>query len=164
MSDGQELSVADYFYNIRNKQLVYPDLPCVEVGSGVFLPIELCVVPPGQIMRKQVPPGKVKDVLEFATKVPAERLKRIEIGLSVLAHGESEYVKQFGMHLRSSKPLEIRARILPPPTLKYGSGSNSKQAIIVRLSLASNNFFNKLLLPDSQRRKLERQWLCYCCT
>jgi eukaryotic translation initiation factor 2C len=34
-------------------------------------------------MRKQVPPEKTKDVLEFATKRPEERLASIKNGLAV---------------------------------------------------------------------------------
>lgn len=54
-----------------------------QVGSGALLPLEICEVPPGQIMRKQVPPELTKSVLDFATKQPAERLKSINNGLSV---------------------------------------------------------------------------------
>jgi eukaryotic translation initiation factor 2C len=54
----------------------------LQVNSGA-LPLELCTVPPGQIMRKQVPPEKTKDVLEFATKRPLDRLQSISNGLSV---------------------------------------------------------------------------------
>lgn len=43
--------------------------------------MELCSVPPGQIMRRQVPPEKTKDVLEFATKKPSDRLESIRRGL-----------------------------------------------------------------------------------
>lgn len=34
-------------------------------------------------MRKQVPPEKTKDVLDFATKKPDDRLASIRAGLSV---------------------------------------------------------------------------------
>jgi hypothetical protein len=47
----------------------------------------------------------------------------------VLAYGQSEYVRQFGMTVDSSGPLKVQARILRPPTLKYGPGS--KQLTIV---------------------------------
>lgn len=58
--------------------------PCLfQVGSGALIPLELCTVPPGQIMRKQVPPEKTKDVLDFATKRPRDRLQSIKDGLSV---------------------------------------------------------------------------------
>ena len=53
------------------------------MGSGALIPLELCIVPPGQIMRKQVPPEKTKSVLDFATKKPADRLRSITSGLEV---------------------------------------------------------------------------------
>lgn len=85
-------------------------------------------------MRKQVPPEKTKDVLEFATKKPPERLASIRNGLSVLSYGQSEYVRQFGMHVQPDVgPLKVNARVLPAPTLRYGQGS--RQPAIVRISL-----------------------------
>lgn len=133
MREGGTLTVAQYFHQAFNRALRFPELPCVEVGSGALLPLELCVVPPGQIMRKQVPPEKTKDVLEFATKKPEDRLNSIRRGLTVLSYGQSEYVRQFGMHVPDPNPLRVSARILAPPTLKYGAGS--RQANIVRISL-----------------------------
>ena len=53
--EGGEMSVAEYFQDALGRPLEYPDLPCVEVGSGAFIPVELCQVLPGQIMRKQIP-------------------------------------------------------------------------------------------------------------
>ncbi|KAG6917905.1 hypothetical protein DXG01_000514 [Tephrocybe rancida] len=129
MREGGSMSVADYFYKTQNQKLKFPDIICVEVGSGALIPLELCIVPPGQIMRKQVPPEKTKEVLDFATKRPADRLRSITDGLAVLAYGQSEYVRQFGMHVDTSGPLRVQARILRPPTLKYGVGS--KQLTIV---------------------------------
>lgn len=38
-------------------------------------------------MRKQVPPDKTKEVLDFATKAPQDRLNSIRNGLSVLNYG-----------------------------------------------------------------------------
>ncbi|KAJ7459186.1 argonaute-like protein [Mycena galericulata] len=123
MREGQTMTVADYFQNTQNKPLQFPDVICCEVGSGALIPLELCVVPPGQLMRKQVPPEKTKDVLDFATKKPGDRLRSIVNGLGVLAYGQSEYVRQFGMTCDTSGPLKVQARILKPPMLKYGAGS-----------------------------------------
>ncbi|KAI6027255.1 hypothetical protein EDC04DRAFT_2501177, partial [Pisolithus marmoratus] len=50
---------------------------------GALIPVELCVVPEGRIMQKRVPPEKTKDVLEFATKKPHDRLGSITSGLAV---------------------------------------------------------------------------------
>ncbi|PPQ98553.1 hypothetical protein CVT24_004044 [Panaeolus cyanescens] len=126
LREGGQLSVADYFRK-QNQPLRFPELGCVEVGSGAMIPFELCFIPAGQIMRKQVPPEKTKDVLEFATKRPQDRLASIRRGLEVLAYGQSEYVRQFGMNV-SPTPLVIHARVLRPPVLKYGA--QSKQPTI----------------------------------
>jgi eukaryotic translation initiation factor 2C len=41
------------------------------------------MVPPGQIMRKQIPPNKTNDVLEFSKKRPDERFGTIQRGTQV---------------------------------------------------------------------------------
>ena len=48
-----------------------------------MIPIELCTVLPGQLMRKQFPEDKTNDMVEFARKRPAERLAAIREGLQV---------------------------------------------------------------------------------
>jgi eukaryotic translation initiation factor 2C len=83
MREGGTMTVADYFRNTQNRPLRFPDVICVEVGSGALIPLELCTVLPGQIMRKQVPPEKTKDVLDFATMKPSDRLRSIKNGLGV---------------------------------------------------------------------------------
>jgi eukaryotic translation initiation factor 2C len=86
-------------------------------------------------MRKQVPADKTKEVLDFATKKPRDRLSSIRNGLGVLNYGQSEYVRHFGMHVTESQgPLSIAARVLAPPTLKYGR--DSRQPNIVRFLCA----------------------------
>ncbi|CCM03176.1 uncharacterized protein FIBRA_05298 [Fibroporia radiculosa] len=124
MREGGTMTVAQYFQRTYNYRLQFPDVICVEVGNGALIPLELCEVPKGQIMRKQVPPEKTKDVLDFATKKPPERLQSIANGLGVLSYGQSEYVRSFGLMVApDAAPLSIQARVLQPPTLKYGAGS-----------------------------------------
>ncbi|KAG6844544.1 hypothetical protein H0H87_006028 [Tephrocybe sp. NHM501043] len=125
LRDGHQSTVADYFKKEANRPLRFPDLLCVEVGSGALLPLEMCIVPPGQIMKKQLPPEKTKEMVEFSTMRPAERFKSITNGLStVLAYGQSEYIRAFGMSVQTSSGfLPLTARVLAPPTLKYGRGS-----------------------------------------
>ncbi|KAI0053586.1 argonaute-like protein [Auriscalpium vulgare] len=122
LGNGQKQTVADYFRGILNAPLKFPDLICVELGSGALIPLELCEVLPGQIIRKQIPAEKTSAVLEFATKKPQERLASIREGLGVLAYGQSEYIRQFGMRVDTA-PLKFTARVLQAPTLKYGAGS-----------------------------------------
>ncbi|EJF61200.1 argonaute-like protein [Dichomitus squalens LYAD-421 SS1] len=122
--DGRSITVAQYFEATHNYKLRFPDIVCVELGSGAIIPMECCTIPEGQIMRKQVPPEKTKDVLNFATKRPHERLNSIRQALGVLNYGQSEYVRHFGMEVSpNADVLSLQARILDPPTLMYGQGS-----------------------------------------
>lgn len=149
MRESGEISVADYFRVHARKTLKFPDLLCVEVGSGALLPLELCDVPPGQIMRKQVPPHLTKDVVEFSTMKPIDRFESIKKGLQVLSYGQSEYVRQFGMNV-NDKMIELTARVLDPPTLKYGQGS--KRAT-VRPANGSWNMADKKFFRPSVIKK-----------
>ncbi|CCA66578.1 related to argonaute-like protein-Laccaria bicolor [Serendipita indica DSM 11827] len=126
LRDGTTQSVADYFRITYRRELRYPDLLCVEVGSGALLPLEVCEVLPGQIMRKQVPPDKTSSVLEFATKKPEARLESIVNGLKVLEYDQSEYLRSFGLTVDTNGPVKIKGRILPAPTMLYGQGSRQQ--------------------------------------
>jgi eukaryotic translation initiation factor 2C len=119
---GRSLSVADYFRRELNKPLKYPNLICIEVGSGAKIPLELCTVPAGQIMRKQIPADKTNEVVEFSKLTPRDRLASIRHGLGVLSHGQSEYVREFGMAV-DPDPIVVKARVIAPPVLRYGPGS-----------------------------------------
>lgn len=152
MREGGTLTVAEYFRRAQNNHpLKFPDILCIEVGSGALIPLELCTVPPGQIMRKQVPPDKTKDVLDFATKRPEDRLASIRNGLSVLAYGQSDYVRQFGMVVdEAAGPLKIQARVLKAPMLKYGP--TSKQPTITPANGAWNMVDKRFFRPATIER------------
>ncbi|KAG9317400.1 argonaute-like protein [Chiua virens] len=151
MRDGTTMTVAQYFQKLLNRPLRFPENICVEVGSGALLPLELCTVPPGQIMRKQVPPEKTKDVLDFATKKPQDRLQSITNGLSVLAYGQSEYVRQFGMTVdEAAGPLSVSARVLAPPKLRYGQ--ESPQPVVAPANGAWNMIDKRFFRPATIER------------
>jgi eukaryotic translation initiation factor 2C len=48
-----------------------------------MVPLEVCTVPSGQIVRKQIPPHKMNDVLTFSKKTPDERFEIIRRGIQV---------------------------------------------------------------------------------
>ncbi|KIJ56900.1 hypothetical protein M422DRAFT_23034 [Sphaerobolus stellatus SS14] len=119
--EGGSMTVQAYFENTYRKRLQYPQLPCVEVGAGALIPMEYCKVVPGQLMRKQVPADKTRDVLAFSTQKPGDRLTSIRNGINVFEYQTSEYMRAFGMEVKTSVgPLEVNARVLPPPSLMYG--------------------------------------------
>ncbi|KAI6045823.1 hypothetical protein EDC04DRAFT_3024633 [Pisolithus marmoratus] len=117
--------IAGIWITMTYTGLQAPDINiCVEVGAGALILVELCVVPEGRIMWKRVPPEKTKDVLEFATKKPHDRLASITSGLMVLAYGQSQYMREYRMHVDDTVgPINLPARVLLPPRLRYGQGS-----------------------------------------
>ncbi|PFH53507.1 hypothetical protein AMATHDRAFT_187505 [Amanita thiersii Skay4041] len=127
--EGRRISVANYFRTKLNLPLRYPSVLCVEVGKGAMYPLELCTVPEGQISRRQVPPNVTKEMVTFATMKPEERFRNIEEGARLLAYGQSEYVRQFGLAIHTENGLlNIPARVLQPPKLQYGQGSRDRVA------------------------------------
>ncbi|KAF8529210.1 argonaute-like protein [Hysterangium stoloniferum] len=123
---GKPMLVAAYFRDVLRLNLEFPFLPCVEVGNGALIPLELCMVPAGQIMRKQVPPEKTRDVLQFSTQKPQDRLNSIKNGIDVFEYNRSEYLKSFGMQVKTQTPVMVPARVLQPPTLVYGKESKQR--------------------------------------
>ncbi|KDR82147.1 hypothetical protein GALMADRAFT_222027 [Galerina marginata CBS 339.88] len=128
---GNTTTVAQYFQSLGRP------LQCPTVGSTAMIPLEMCTVPRGQIMRKQVPDDKVKDVLEFSTLRPDARLDSIRRGIQNLQYGQSDYVRQFGMAI-DTEPLKVDVRVLNPPKLKYGS--QSRQPTVVSPSIDKKFF------------------------
>jgi len=64
------ISVAQYYHRTYNYGLQFPDLLCVEIGNGAFVPFELCDVVPGQIMGKELPSDETKDMVGFDQLIP----------------------------------------------------------------------------------------------
>ncbi|KAJ7774161.1 argonaute-like protein [Mycena maculata] len=129
--NGRSMTIAQYFTSTRNQNLRYPDLPCVQVGNveagrSVLVPIELCTVIPGQPLRMNLPPEIFQKRIEFGARPPAERLQLIKNGLQVLAHGQSEYVRQFGISV-NTEVLYTDARVLFPPTLRYRAAQGNRE-------------------------------------
>ncbi|KAJ6548130.1 argonaute-like protein [Mycena vulgaris] len=124
MRGGQSKTVARYYEEVTSKPLRFPSLLCVEVGQGALIPLELCTVLQGQLVKKEVPDDKKADLVEFATMAPKNRLVSIRKGLQVLAYGQSEYVRKFGLTVDPNL-LTTQARVLKAPALQYGVGSNA---------------------------------------
>ncbi|KAJ7612222.1 argonaute-like protein [Roridomyces roridus] len=143
MRGGRTMSVADYFHETSGRPLKFPNVMCVEVGQGALIPLELCLVPPGQLVRKEVPDDLKTQLVEFATMRPANRLESIKKGLQVLAYGQSEYVRKFGMSV-SPELLTTQARVLQAPRLQYGA-TNNPRAATVNPSNGSWNMADKRL-------------------
>ncbi|KAF7295912.1 Argonaute-like protein [Mycena chlorophos] len=96
-----------------------PQFLCVEIGQGALIPLERCTVLPGQLFKKEFPDDKRTEMVEFSTQKPPDRFQSIRNSLQVLAYGQSDYVRKFGMDI-GTELIRTKARVLNPPRLKYG--------------------------------------------
>jgi eukaryotic translation initiation factor 2C len=123
--------------------------------------MECCYVQPGQVMKRQVPQEKASQMVEFATMKPAERLASIRRGLNILNYGQSEYVASFGLNV-SDSPVQMQARRLEPPKMRYAAAS--RQPTIVSFGLSLPNCETKRQSLGSQGWRMEyvrnMWWLC----
>ncbi|KAK0229319.1 argonaute-like protein [Armillaria nabsnona] len=123
-----QTNVAQY-YARTNQRLRHPNIICMQTPKGAVIPLERCYIVPGQLSQADLNPDATRDMVKFATKRPAQRLSAIQTGIQVLAYGQSRYVRDFGLDIKTgSLPMEIPARMINAPELKYGPGS--KQPIV----------------------------------
>ena len=55
----------------------------LKLASGAVIPLELCEVPPGQLVRKEMSPDQINSILGFSGLLPRDRERRIRDGLGV---------------------------------------------------------------------------------
>ncbi|KAH8033100.1 hypothetical protein HPB51_007001 [Rhipicephalus microplus] len=99
MQDGSRCSVADYFQN-RYGRLVYPNLPCIQVGNlahPVYLPLEVCEIVEGQHCRKKLDENHTSEMIKRTAQPPAKHFNEI----------------------RHLEPTQLKGRVLEPPSLVF---------------------------------------------
>ncbi|KAL3236884.1 hypothetical protein MRX96_022138 [Rhipicephalus microplus] len=104
MEDGSRCSVADYFQN-RYGRLVYPNLPCIQVGNlahPVYLPLEVCEIVEGQHCRKKLDENQTSEMIKRTAQPPAKRFNEIR-----------QSVRDLG-------------RVLEPPSLLFENNAVTK--------------------------------------
>ncbi|KAK3837132.1 MAG: Piwi domain-containing protein [Linnemannia elongata] len=117
-----ETDLVTYFKKAYNINLNFPMLPCVQAGKNITLPIELCSVIEGQRYMKKLDERQTADMVKFTSQPPHARANNIKDGLKILKYDDNEYLKDFGMKV-SSEMVQIKARLLPAPTVCYHAQS-----------------------------------------
>ncbi|KAI0265235.1 hypothetical protein BGY98DRAFT_1103163 [Russula aff. rugulosa BPL654] len=118
----------DYFLKKYNISLQHADdLAIIDVGGpgrSNYIPAELCNIEPGEPHLGKVGPKETSDMLEVASRKPAENTAIImENGLPRLGYKPSTSVLQsFNIHLASQMAV-IPGRELPLPSVTYGKGT-----------------------------------------
>ncbi|KAK6358040.1 hypothetical protein TWF730_007394 [Orbilia blumenaviensis] len=122
---GGLTSVKDYFVKKYKKNLRFPLLPVVNVGTkerANWLPAELCTVTPGQPFKGTLDGANTSSLITFACNPPTKNAKVItSTGLKALGHTsdtQNPTLSGFGIKLDPNMVV-VPARILPAPQIQY---------------------------------------------
>ncbi|KAL4925470.1 putative RNA interference and gene silencing protein (Qde2) [Aspergillus undulatus] len=119
------ISVADFFkreYNIN----VDPEMPVVNVGTIAqpsYLPVDVCIVEPGQPAKSKLSPNQTRQMLNFAVRGPAENARSIASkGTATLGIGDNANANptlvDFGVQTHPNL-ITVPGRVLPTPNVYY---------------------------------------------
>jgi eukaryotic translation initiation factor 2C len=139
-----EKSVTD---PVKYKVLQYPTLPTVDVGSRtkpILIPLELCVVIPGQLRSKSITGEISAKIIEHAAMLPQERYRNITTGSTFFdALAGDQDAAHFGLNCLTpaSVPMRVLGRVLPPPKLMYGKNRVIEPALKGTWNLAGGVTF-----------------------
>ncbi|KAH6928600.1 hypothetical protein HPB50_017370 [Hyalomma asiaticum] len=112
------ISVAEYFAD-KYQPLLYPNLPCVVVGSkNSYIPVEVCEVIPGQHCKRKLDENQTSTVIRKAAVPPKDRFRNIEEDVKGCIAANKPYLDHFGIRV-SDKPVQLSARVLPAPDVVY---------------------------------------------
>ncbi|GAA5890678.1 hypothetical protein JCM6882_000622 [Rhodosporidiobolus microsporus] len=118
LADGTTTTVAAYFAQQYRVHLRHPEWPCVLISKRGLWPIELCVVDIAQKYGKKLNPEQVTKMLQFTTLKPQPRLDLIKQGIDRIFPQNNAAFAQWKLN-SSRQPMQVTARILPPPSVTY---------------------------------------------
>ncbi|EPE10445.1 rna interference and silencing protein [Ophiostoma piceae UAMH 11346] len=129
---GSHITVASYFatqYPTLKLDLAYPVVNVGNAEHPIFLPVEACVVLPGQVAaRAQLDERQKTEFLNFAVRAPADSASDIlekaphVLGFASSVNSQNSKVgmiHRFGLAVNDKKLIQVRARILPAPSLTF---------------------------------------------
>ncbi|KAH7273919.1 hypothetical protein MRS44_000638 [Fusarium solani] len=143
--DGKEVSVLDYYRKKYNVNLRLANLPLIDAGKGGMIPVELAIVEPMQRYPFKLNPDQTAAMIKIAVTRPPIRKRDIQQGAASLRIGEDPFLKEYGV---SFEPQFSRteARILPPPTVKFGTGT-AEPKFAGRWDLRGKKFWKQNAAP-----------------
>ncbi|KAF7907500.1 uncharacterized protein EAF01_005086 [Botrytis porri] len=118
------ITVYDYFKSKYPKIVLDPKFPVVNVGNDVnpsYLPVEVCIIKPGQIVKKALLGDQTRLMLDFANRRPEPNaMSIITSGKQVLGLNtkDNPLLPKFGVQVGNSL-ITVQGRVLPPPVINY---------------------------------------------
>ncbi len=128
-TQGRYITVYDHFKrNYPNHPIGNPNIPVVNVGNREFpsyLPVDVCVVEPGQNSASKLTPQQTKEMISFAVRKPwmnAQSIVSAGPGTVGMLQQVNPMMASFGIST-SGELITVPGRVLPPPKVNYKNSS-----------------------------------------
>jgi eukaryotic translation initiation factor 2C len=125
---GRYISVYDYFLKTYKLEIEFPNMPVINVGNREnpsYLPVDACIVLPGQAYRKKADPSHVAEMSKFTVRPPVDNANSIAndgintVGIHPQANPK---LARFGVSV-STKLITVPGRVLTAPAVVYRNNS-----------------------------------------
>ncbi|KAH2990860.1 hypothetical protein KXV72_003163 [Aspergillus fumigatus] len=130
---GRYITVSDFFLQEYNKSLD-SNMPVVNVGTREnpsYLPVEVCLVEPGQPAKSKLTPMQTRNMLSFAVRGPASNAYSIvSKGTAVLGlkNPLNPTLASFGIQ-PDLQLVTVPGRVLPAPRVYYKDAKSNQRHI-----------------------------------
>ncbi|KAF1755577.1 hypothetical protein GCK72_012027 [Caenorhabditis remanei] len=122
--DKGEISVAEYFYKEHNIKLKFPHMPMIimkRFKHECFFPMEVLRILPGQRIKVHKMSATVQSAMTGRNASMPQQ--HVDIVQKILSHSlkleKNLYMDAFGIELESTKPVQLKAKLLPPAQIKF---------------------------------------------
>lgn len=132
---GKQISVFNYYKERYGCTLKYPNGPLLELRKqGNYVPAELCTIKAGQSYNRKLDGPQTTAMLDFAKRRPDEKVKEIYQRMKDMELEGNKTINALGIKV-AAQMLNIKnARVLVPPTLRYGNQVGSGKQEVAHIN------------------------------
>jgi eukaryotic translation initiation factor 2C len=112
-----KISIKDYIFQNYNKQVLYPHLPCIDLGKNSFLPMEFCKTEIKS--KKKLSDRETADMIKAAAVKAPDRMNYIQNWANSSLIDKDPILKEYNISI-NLKLLELEGRVLEAPDVQYG--------------------------------------------
>ncbi|CAN8071716.1 unnamed protein product [Agarophyton chilense] len=125
-SEGRRVSVSQYFHDAYNMRVKHGSSPCVKTHPkrDTYLPIEFLTVVPNQRVAGLLSQDEIQTMVRTASTKPHIRRQNALRKIQEIKHHSHPTCKDFRAKVEP-KLIRLKARVLPPPTIRYAKGDVS---------------------------------------
>ncbi|XVF40028.1 hypothetical protein PTKIN_Ptkin01aG0079600 [Pterospermum kingtungense] len=136
----ERISIVDYFQEKYNRNIAYLDIPCLDLSKNNrmnYVPMEFCVLAPGQIYPKEYLDRDTAGVLKNMSLAKPWVRQRNICGMIRSEDGPcgGNIIQNFGIEV-DNRMTSVTGRVIGPPALKLTAPNTGK---LIKVTVDKNN-------------------------